>query len=87
MSDGPILEAPDHVQAAMLDEDIRRAAIEWATEFVIRFAPAAGPDIYSTEHAMVRRVGAAELMARAIRILRHFDRITEHGDGVVSFKE
>lgn len=88
MSDGPILEAPRHVELAQIDEDVRALAIDRARSVICVYCPASHRPPRSAFRWDTRNTfGGEEIVARALRVLRHYGLLVEHGDGVVSVKE
>lgn len=93
MSNGYAADEPRHVEMAAIDEDVRQCAIDSARNTLIftaalldgnvgqpRYLPDADCWLFETPERRAR-------LDRAIRVLRHFGLLVEHGDGVVSVKE
>lgn len=85
-------DEPEHVQRAAMDEDIRQAAIDWAGSSMlwrtVGVTKVGKPRRYHTEALWPSETPSNRTRVdRAIRILRHFGLLVEHGDGVVSIKE
>jgi len=89
MSNGTaIIESPDHVAQAAMDEDIRQAAIDGSRRVIQWGCELSLDGMYNTLILWPSETPANRASVdRALRILRHFGLLVEHGDGVVSVKE
>lgn len=88
MSDGPTIEAPRHVELAAIDEDVRRMAIYGSRVALMNSCINELTVPNSRACWLVMPAGPQlAVVARALRVLRHFGLLVEHGDGVVSIKE
>lgn len=89
MSDGYAADEPRHVELAQIDEDVRRMAILGARSSIKWLTVPDKDGKFSAERlrTAVNTQANWDRFSRALRVLRHFGLLVEHGDGVVSVKE
>lgn len=88
MSNGYAADEPRHVEMAQIDEDVRSMAIAHSIRDLEVYCPRVFIDRFDTEWCRpVKLLPSTHVVARALRVLRHFGLLVEHGDGVVSVKE
>lgn len=88
MSNGYAADEPRHVEMAAIDEDVRAMAIYGSRDLLTQASMKVLEIPNSRALWLVLSTGILPFtVQRAIRVLRHFGLLVEHGDGVVSIKE
>lgn len=77
-----------------IDEDVRPIAISWAIRTIEVYCPLCQDGWlpgerarFDTQWCAPEQLPATHVVSRALRILRHYGLLIEHGEGVVSIKE
>lgn len=88
MSNGYAADEPRHVELAQIDEDVRAMAIEGARKTLIWSCESARVGFFDTKKAWPEEnTSKRARIDLALRVLRHYGLLVEHGDGIVSVKE
>jgi len=81
-TDGP------HVAQAAMDEDIRQAAIDGSISIIEWNCMHCAVGLFNTANLWPSATKTRRARVdRALRVLRHFGLLVEHGDGVVSIMD